>query len=174
MLRGSGKIVTVSSDVDSLELHERQKGFHEVVYDRESRIQVLANLIFQRGPSHEENIETMRKMLDQMEPIDGMYNMSGGLSAAIPGILNGRTSADRPAVYICHEASRELYEKLDGHIHWACINQDPFTQGYFCVRYLFDFLMNGKMPPSERMYTRLEIMMKENILTGPDMINPYQ
>jgi ABC-type sugar transport system substrate-binding protein len=175
MLRGHGNIITISSDVDSLEFHERQRGFNEVIIGQDNNMQILANIIYQSRKDDEYNIKIMKSVLDNMAIIDGIYCTSGNnISSVISKILNGRPPSEQAIAYICHETSINSYANLQKNIIWACISQDPFTQGYYTVKYLFEFLMNGKKPPAERMYTKLDILMKENIEIGPDIIIPYQ
>jgi ABC-type sugar transport system substrate-binding protein len=43
----------------------------------------------------------------------------------------------------------------------ASIGQDPWQQGYQAVKRLFDYLLDGTLPP-DRIITRNEIMIREH------------
>jgi len=60
----------------------------------------------------------------------------------------------------------------EGIIH-ACISQDPYSQGYFVIKLLFEYLSDGKKPQFDRMYTRLDIILRENMINQGNIINPY-
>ena len=72
-----------------------------------------------------------------------------------------------------HELSWQVEELLAGGIVDATISQDPFSQGYFIVKLLFNYLVEGVAPPAERMNTRLDIILKENMLKQDNIINRY-
>jgi ABC-type sugar transport system substrate-binding protein len=71
----------------------------------------------------------------------------------------------------------EIYDKVEELIRegciQACISQDPYLQGYHIIRHLFRYLTENKLPANERLYTRIDIILKENIIDRNSMINPY-
>ena len=45
----------------------------------------------------------------------------------------------------------------------AVVCQEPFYQGYYPVKILLDYVIDRIMPPTREVFTRLEIVMKENL-----------
>ena len=60
----------------------------------------------------------------------------------------------------------------DGSIH-AVISQDAFSQGYFALRMLCEYLVYAKQPKYDRMFVRCDIILKENMIINDRIVNPY-
>jgi LacI family transcriptional regulator len=41
--------------------------------------------------------------------------------------------------------------------------QEPFYQGYYPVKILLDYVIDGIMPPTNEVFTRLEVVVRENL-----------
>ena len=79
----------------------------------------------------------------------------------------------KKTVLIGHELSEEGIRLIENGIIDACISQNPYVQGYYSVKMLSEYLLDGIKPLYDRMYTRLDIIMKENVTCHERMINPY-
>lgn len=161
ILQGKGKVATVTSKVKSFEYKQRLQGFQEVLQECYPSLELAAHYTIDP-----ENPETLT--LDFKE-LAGIYNADGATLALLAEKLESEK-----IVLVGHELSQKVGVLLEEGVIDAVISQDPFSQGYFTVKYLFDFLVDGTKPPSLQLSPRLELVMKENFsLNEKGIINPY-
>lgn len=165
-LQGQGRVAIITGSVQSFEYKERLQGFLEVLQERYPEIEVDGE--YTVAYANQEN----QPLSEKIKGLDGIYNLDGATLASV-GELVRESSSWRKIFLVGHELSWQVEELLAGGIVDATISQDPFSQGYFIVKLLFNYLVEGVAPPAERMNTRLDIILKENMLKQDNIINPY-
>jgi LacI family transcriptional regulator len=171
-LNHKGKVFTINLDVASLEYKERFEGFSEIIGENYKTIDIIGNYNYNYKKAGDKGINILKGILDNMDEIDGIYCVDGGMLYDVACIIKGIDKL-RNVSLIGHEIWSKVKELIaDGTIK-ACISQDPFSQGYFVMKLLFEYLVEGKCPEFERMYTRLDIIMKENLIKQNNIVNPY-
>jgi LacI family transcriptional regulator len=160
-MQGQGRVVIIQGSVQSFEYKERLHGFLEILDERYQGLNVVGQYTI-------ENVQECQSLVEKMQDIDGLYNLDGASLAAVGKMLR---EVPQKIFLVGHELSGEVEEQIEQGIVDATISQDPFCQGYFIAKLLFDYLVEGAVPP-ERMNTRLDIIMRENI-SRDNIINPY-
>lgn len=167
-LKGKGNVLILSNDIESLEYSERIRGFLDIMNEKYPEIVVVAQYTYNYRNLISGNDVFLMKMLEEVENIDGIYDLNSSTFHLVGNLIK-KSERLRNAVLIGHEIWGEVRELVKEGFIKACISQDPFSQGYFAVRQLCRYVFEGKTPEYERMYTKLEIIMKEN-LEGRDSI----
>ena len=104
-----------------------------------------------------------RTMLEAHPEIDAIFLVAGGVKGACRAIRQQQEKTGRKIRTISFDdvpTTKELVR--DGTI-LATICQQPVRQGRMALTILFDYLIDGKMPASSRMYTDIQIKLKTNI-----------
>ena len=170
-LKNSGRVLILNIDIGSWEYFERLEGFKEILREKFSGINILADINFEYNENgiNETNI---KYILENLGDIDGIYDVDG---ASLYNVAHIKDSIGqlKNSILIGHEIWSRVSDYIaDGTIS-ACISQDPFTQGYYIMKLLFNCLTEGSMPRFEKMYTRLDVIMKENLVNKDNIINPF-
>jgi LacI family transcriptional regulator len=66
-------------------------------------------------------------------------------------------------VLIGHDLNEEHCALIRDNTVTAVVCQEPFYQGYYPVKILLDYVIDGIMPASSEVFTRLEVVMRENL-----------
>lgn len=171
-LGGKGRVITVNTGLESLEYRERLEGFSEFLEENYSYVNIIANYTFNyemMGSNCDSNI---KGIFENTGDIEAIYDIDGASLYNI-GLIVKSIKKFKNIILVGHEISDNIRKLIsDGTIH-ACISQDPYSQGYFSVKLLFDYLVDGKKPAFERMYTRLDIVLRENMDYKSNIINPF-
>ena len=170
-LRGYGKVLTINLDIESLEYKERLDGFNEILRERYNEISVVANYTLNFDMLGENGKSAIKNILENTGGIDAIYNVDGGSLYEI-GCIVKESDVLKDVVLIGHEISDGVRELLKDGTIYACISQDPFSQGFFSVKFLFEYL-NEDIKHHDRMYTRLDIIMRENMKSEGNIINLF-
>ncbi len=171
-LGGRGKVLALDNihSSESRDYFERMAGFEEVMRASFPDIQVVKAVIpFSPLAEYNPNVEPT---VLSAGPVDGIYNVDG-TSLGILGDIRSNTPYLQNTCVIGHE----IWEKVAAHINAgnidASIHQDPYMQGYIAVKGLVEFLLDGARPRHDKLFTRLDIIMRENCMEGENIINPY-
>ncbi|HOB23016.1 MAG: substrate-binding domain-containing protein [Firmicutes bacterium] len=159
-LRGRGRVAAITGSVQSYEYRERLCGFCEVLAERYQGIEVVGQYTIDYNQKDD--------MLEAIRNLDGIYNCDGASLAEV-----GELIASTETILVGHEISEKVEELLQAGIVDAVISQDPFAQGYYAIKFLFDYLAWEAAPPCQQMYTRLDVILRENLNLGEQIINPY-
>ncbi|NMB96417.1 MAG: substrate-binding domain-containing protein, partial [Clostridiaceae bacterium] len=170
-LRGSGRVLTVSLYIESLDYKERLDGFNEILRERYKGINIVANYTMNLDMLGDKGKSTIKNILENTGNIDAIYNIDGGSLYEI-GCIVKESDVLKDVVLIGHEISDGVRELLKDGTIYACISQDPFSQGFFSVKFLFEYL-NEDIKHHDRMYTRLDIIMRENMKSEGNIINLF-
>jgi len=171
-LHNSGKVFTISVELESLEYSERLEGFTELIRDQFGGIELIGGItLHYKGVGDGAN-NLLSNILSGLKDVDGIYDVTGALFYDVADTIKEMRNL-RGAVLIGHEIWSGVKDfVMDGTIK-ACISQDPYSQGFYIVKLLYNYLTEQRLPAFERMYTRLDIIMRENIANQGYVINPY-
>ncbi|MDW7657291.1 MAG: LacI family DNA-binding transcriptional regulator [Bacillota bacterium] len=173
-LYGKGNIVIVSGNYSSSEsyvYHQQIEGFRKIINQKYKDINIVAMYSYD-FQSLKDNLDNMIKgFLDNISNVSGIYDADGASLSNIGEYVKYYKIKD--IVVIGHEIWSKVETLMSEGIIQACISQDPYSQGYYAIKYLYDYLVYGNLPYSERMNTRIEIILRENLTTQKNIINPY-
>lgn len=171
-LCGHGNVVAICGSLNSFELGERLAGFREVFEESYKDINIVANLSCNCQNVVSNVNEMLKNMLSSVKSMDGIYDAGGGTLGEI-GEIKKNNPLLKDVICIGHELSDKVRDLLSERVVHACISQDPFSQGYHVIKLLSDYIIGRIKPTYERMYSRLDIIMKENIVTQNDIYNLF-
>jgi LacI family transcriptional regulator len=171
-LKGAGNVVVINGNFDSIVYQERLEGFKEIIQDRYEKIRILATYSYD-FENLKENVDQMIKgVLDSMSDVTGIYDIDGASLYHIGNLVKKRTiPAD--IVIIGHEIWSQVAGLMSEGIIQACISQDPFAQGYYAAKLLYQYLAEGIRPAQERLFTRVDIIIRENLTPQENVLNPF-
>lgn len=171
-LEDNGNVVIINGSIDSINYHERIEGFKEVLKEHHSGIHVIATYTYD-FENLKDNLEhIIQGVLESIDNIAGIYDADGASLYHIGDYVKKRQLKGR-FVIIGHEIWDEVEKLIDEEIIQVCINQDPFAQGYYAVKLLVNYLNNGFKSAHDRLYTRADIIIKENLTTRGNILNPF-
>jgi len=170
-LRGCGRVLTISLDIESLDYQERLDGFTEILRERFTGVNIVANYTLNYDMLGNNGKSTIKNILENTGDIDAIYNIDGGSLYDI-GCIIKESNILKDVVLIGHEISDGVRELMEDGTIYACISQDPYSQGFFSVKLLYEYLEEGRKH-YDRMYTRLDVIMRENMKSEGNIINPF-
>jgi len=173
-LSGKGRAITINIGLESLEYRQRLEGFNEILNERYKDIHIIANYTFnyEMMGSNNSSSSIIKSILENSGDMDAIYDIDGAFLYNI-GLIVKSIKNLKDVKLIGHEISDNVRKLInDGTIH-ACISQDPYSQGYYAVKFIFDYLMDGKRPEFDRMFTRLDVILRENMCCKGNIINPF-
>ena len=170
LTKKTGKcIVFAAVDDLSLEMTEecrrRVGGFREVM-DRDFPDLPIELCTYK---SYQESaLQAAIKMITADSEISCMYSVDGRLQqiAAAVKQLNRED-----LLLVGHEISKEVNDYLQEGIVGAAICQNPFLQGYFSVKCMIEYLIDRKLPSTDKILIGFNIFTKYNTFGNNSYIN---
>ena len=169
---GKGKVIIVSGVVESFVYQERVEGFREILEEKFSDVKIAATCNCNYGVMGDDADSVIKGILTNSSDINGIYNVDGETLYNTGCLIRSMGISDRITL-IGHEIYDKVEELIKEGCIQACISQDPYVQGYHIIKHLFRYLTEKKLPVSDRLYTRIDTILKENIVDRSCMINPY-
>ena len=109
----------------------------------------------------EEAFRITRELLEKDKDINGIFIAAGGISGVAKAVeslgLKGKVKI------VCFDFVQSTIGYIRNGVISNSIGQDPFGQGYNPVIYLFNLLMNGNKPDSEKMWSRMDVVNSKNV-----------
>ncbi len=114
---------------------------------------------------NQENNQKMYELLDERfakyGEIDGVYVCAGGIKGLCDYLLD-RGLEGQISVICAHAFDYEMEMMKKGVIDFA-IGEQLFEQGYFSIKFLAAYLLEGKLPKEKHAYTNIDIRNCENM-----------
>jgi len=170
-LMGKGRVMVIRSSIESLEYRERLEGFNKIINESYPNICITKTFTLKCDHGEESNIEAFSNILKNLD-FDGIYDVDGA-SLYIIGEMLKEATLPHKVVLVGHEISNAVKSLIDEGIIDASISQDPCSQGYHALKFLCNYLAGDEKPKNERIFTRLDIIIRENIVNQSNIINPY-
>ena len=160
VLRGSGKIALLISQMEFKAHTERIEGFKQV-FDENHRAEIEFIGPYMTYESEKAAYDIVRELLQREKDLIGIYVAGGGQQPAGRALADSRRAHD--VHMICHDLLPETAEYVRQGIVDFTIGQEAFEQGYMPIEVFKDYYMLGRKPSMEKLYTRIDIRTKENI-----------
>jgi DNA-binding LacI/PurR family transcriptional regulator len=162
---GQGICITLTgkdghSEALSAECRERLWGFHNVLKNEFPQMECI-DTEYDFG----EDASLPRELFDQGHIIRCIYSTDGYISQAARALIELGVEG---IVLVGHEISDEVNRYLQDGTVAAAICQNPFLQGYFALKYMIDYLMEGKIPPQDKIYINYNIFTKYSFYNRRD------
>jgi LacI family transcriptional regulator len=159
LVRGrSGKVAVITKKQSVSILEQRIMGFRNVVA-RESSVEIVGPYKLPESPAEDE--EQIAAIIRENPKLVGIYVVNQSLAAA--GRALKRTGGAGSLVLVGHDLNDEHGRMIRDNTITAVVCQEPFYQGYYPVKILLDYTIDSIMPPTNEVFTRLEVVMRENL-----------
>jgi LacI family transcriptional regulator len=153
-LRGTGNVIVVATAERQTEIADRIKGFAEVLKSDFQGIRVRS---FFYDRSKEDSYTFSKNLLAQQTLIDGVYSADGYIREVGQAIDH---SEKKGLVFVGHEYYSRMDELIDKKVISASINQDPYQQGFYCIKILYDRVLKKIPYENNHFYIDFKIIMK--------------
>ena len=139
-----------------VECRERIEGFREVIEGEYPGMEID----IQTYPFYlDDAYNAAARYLENRSDIACIYSADGYLNEVAMAV---KKYCKKKTVLVGHEMSEEVNRHLNAGIISATICQNPFLQGYYALRYMFEYLVDNKLPPNERNYINFNIFTRYN------------
>ena len=153
-----GRILVVTSDKKITNHEIRRSGFNETI-KKYPGIELCG--LVECHDSNDESYAKVKEFLAKDKNIDGIFITAGGQMGTIRAAeeygLSGKVKI------VVYDFMRDILELIRKGVITASIGQDPFRQGHDPLIYLYNNVVAGEVPPSENMWTKIDVVDKSNV-----------
>ncbi len=135
-------------------------GFRQELETHFPRIEI--DSIHEDHDNSEEAYSITKNILREKEDIQGIYLTTGNGPAGVGRALKEARKCGSIKV-ICFDFFPETIDMLKNGTVSAAIGEDPYNQGYQTIKILYEFIVDSRKPPSDSVYTRIDIGLRGNI-----------
>lgn len=157
-LNNKGRVVVVTSD-KSITNHEiRRNGFNDTL-KKYKDLQIISVI-----EGHEDNDEVYKKLTEckaQNGDFDAVYITAGGQVGVAQWVEDNKL-AGKTKIFL-YDFMRNILEYIAKGTVTGSVGQDPFRQGHDPCIYLYNNIVEGILPPSDNMWTRIDVVDKSNV-----------
>ena len=161
-LGGRGKIALITSAIvsenNNASVEIRERFFQDFIRTRFPDIEIVETV--ENFESSEITYQETLRLLRDYPDLRGIYNPSGGAARVGDAVeAMGRSGG---VTVITHELYPEILEKIQNGTILCTIGSELVNQGFLAAKVLMDYLIFKKEPESRTIYTKSEIILKEN------------
>ncbi len=153
-----GKVAILSGFSEASSLHERYAGFQDVIDKQYPEIEIIGPYEYFENVVEAYEI-TKRLVIDHSDLTGIFLTTTTGLESAANAVLD--VGKEHEVRIIGFDTNLHIEEMLKQNVIYATIYQDPRAQGYYSLKILSKFIMEGVAPADEHLYTRLGVLLKE-------------
>lgn len=136
---------------------QRMQGFCSTLYRTYPQV-ILSNIYTYE---HGQEQELLSSVLQQNPDLKGIYVMDGSGAGNFSSILKEKNISN--LCLIGHESAPLSLDMLqEGYIS-ALICEQKVSQGYYPVKLLYEYLVQGTLPEEQEIYSDLNIVIRENL-----------
>lgn len=155
---GKGDVVLLTGGLDAY-VHRTRRDTILAELKKNRGIKIFGEA--QCADSFDQTYTTTKDLLKQNSNIRGIFITGGAMAAAAKAVeelgFSGKTFV------VCFDYNKEIFDYIRKGIITAAIGQDPFGQGHDPIIYLYNMLVTGQKPENEIIWTRLEVVDKNNV-----------
>ncbi|NLJ74468.1 MAG: substrate-binding domain-containing protein [Firmicutes bacterium] len=159
-----GKVAIIGNDQNRTG-RLRVKGFKDVL-SKETSLEIIGPYVVSddfevKDSISDRVVQDIREIIRHNSDLRALYVVNQTLCAAGKAIeMEGKAGDIKVVGFDLYD---EIVSFIEKDIIQAVVCQEPFNQGYFPVKLLFEFIADGNRIEKEEYITRLEIVMKENL-----------
>lgn len=156
-------ILILTGSIQILGHNQRVTGFNETLRNTCPHLKIVEILetLDDEQLAYERTLEAFRE-----HPEIGAVYLAAGGAAGVGRAIEERGLAGQ-VLMIGNDLTDAERSLLERDILTATIGQQPFEQGYKPIAYLFNYLLDGTLPPTQTL-TRNEIFIKEHFTLLPN------
>lgn len=158
LLLNGGKVAVISGPPKIKALQERLQGFRSIIECEYNTVNIAE--VFDDINNDEDTFANTLKLVNNHPDLKGIFITGTGVG----GVGRALKAIDKHDIrLICYDLRNETINLLKNKTIDFTITQDPFMQGYQSIKVFFDYFLKSQKPFSNNIYTRLEIITKENL-----------
>lgn len=158
MVSGHGKVMIITGSFAGSGLELRRKGFEGYLFEHAPGLEILPAA--ESNEHVETTYEIAHRALQDHPDLVGFYITEGatpcGIAQAV--VESGR----RDVKIVAHDLTEETMRYVRDGIISVTLGQDPFAQGHDPVIHLYNHLVDGWMPSTPRLLTRMDLVTSQN------------
>lgn len=154
--KGAGNVLIITGSNSVYGHNRRVKGFTEVI-NKEYPTLAITNTIEDKD-NDELSYQLVKEAITANQSLNRFYFAAAGVEGGIKALLEDKRCDD--FVIITNDTSQKRIELIKAGVINATICQQPYEQGYMCVKELFNCIMNKRMTTGAKTYTNNEIKLK--------------
>jgi len=159
LLGGQGNVL-VSLGYEAITSHkQRRDGFLDCMRKKYPGIRICNT--FENREDDEAMYRIMEERTARFGRIDGVYVCAGGIDGLCRYLLEHGLE-ERVSV-VCSDFVNNTVAMLKRGVIDFAIGEQLFEQGYFAVKLLTEYLLDGTRPAARKLYTNIDIRTSENI-----------
>lgn len=156
-MKGNGQVAILTLSDPIVTIAQRVSGFRsELSHYPDIQIGPISRFNRKADGVYEE----VCRLLEQEPQLTGVYVSFGALEKTAKAV--GDCGLARRISVVGYDLNDEIYNCLKEGTVSATICHEPFNQGYFAVKFLYQYLNSGKIPLNSILYTKLEVVLATN------------
>ncbi len=153
------KTVIYTGSIHILGHNQRITGFNAAVRNYHSNIRILD--VFETLDDTDKAYTNTMHLLEKYKDLDAIYMTAGGIGGTCRALVDSGNAGK--IKLFTHDCTSETRPYLENGIISATICQDPYQQGYMPIKILFDYFLDKQTPEADLIYTRIDILIRENL-----------
>jgi ribose transport system substrate-binding protein len=159
-LGDEGGKVAVITGFFAVEAHElRRKGFIDYIAKNASNIEIVGEV--ENTDKADIAYTQAQDFMNSNPNLAGIYVTAGGPFGAAAAVEDAGKAGK--IKIICYDFVDETMEFVKKGVIYGTVGQDPYAQGHDPVIRLFNYLVGGIVPPAGLLYTRADVVTKDNM-----------
>ncbi|MDD2534349.1 MAG: LacI family DNA-binding transcriptional regulator [Eubacteriales bacterium] len=153
------KVLILTGSVQVLGHNQRITGFNQIIRQNCPAISIVDVL---ETLDDEDRSYTITAQALAIHPdLGAIYLTAGGVAGA--GRAIAECQLQGKIIVISNDLTQTERDYLEQGVITATVDQQPYEQGYKPIQYLFDYLLDGRLPP-EQTITHSEILIREHLI----------
>lgn len=159
LVKGPGKVGIVIRNENLPNIEQRITGFRNFISNNlDLDLRIIGP--FKISNVLEDSFLQVKAIIDNNPDIVGLFVASDNL--ALVGYALKELGKAKQIRLIGYDLNESHYTLIKEEVIHAVVCQEPFYQGYYPIKILFDYITERVWPISTEITTRLEVVMKEN------------
>lgn len=158
LLNGNGKVAVLTFAQAVLSIQQRIIGFREVI-GQYPKLEIMGPYKLSR--TGEDVYDFTVKLIKENPDLNGIFVTYGKTEVVGRALMD--IGKQKEIKVIGYDLSDEIIELLKQDVLQAIICQEPFNQGYYSVKLLYNYIVEGKKPTLSIVNTKLEAVFRENV-----------
>lgn len=159
MMNCRGKVAVLTFTGNVISIHQKITGFREAISEFRE-IEVIGPYKLSR--TGEGVYDFICGLLEQYPDLNGIY-VGYGVLEQVGQAVKDLGCQDKISI-IGYDLSPSIANLIREGVIDAVICQEPFNQGYYPIKILHHYLSEGKKPARSIVNTKLEVVLKENLM----------
>lgn len=156
--KGIGKVLIITGSNIIYGHRQRVAGFCDVLSNEYPNVNIVETI--ENKDDNNLSYSIVSDSIKKDKTINGFYFAAGGADGGVKALIEDSRCDN--FIIITNDTSTNTIEHIKSGIIDATICQQPYEQGYNCVKELFNCIMNNRLTKGKKYYTNIGIKLKYN------------